>query len=120
MVRIVSKLFPLRFQIWHTVFHTDFVFVRKYKFVESLVGLKGVNRHVKTNTQTFIKFTLRHCRSGGRHCRTRTAAVPHLLTTSIHSSKFMNENLNQRNFLLYCRYDNHRSRARSSRSTTHK
>ena len=74
MVRIVSKLFPLRFQIWHTVFHTDFVFVRKYKFVESLVGLKGVNRHVKTNTQTFIKFTLRHYRSRGRHCR--NAALP--------------------------------------------
>ena len=32
------------------------------------------NRSVKTNTQTFIKFTLRHCCSRGRHCQ--TVALP--------------------------------------------
>ena len=79
-----------------------------------------VNRPVKTNTQTFIKFTLRHCRFGGRHCRARTAALPHLQTSSSHSSKSMNENLDRRNFLAYGRYDNHRSKARSSRNITHK
>ena len=43
--------------------------------VGSLVGLEvGVNRPIKINTQTFIKFIPRHCRSGGRHCR--TAALP--------------------------------------------
>ena len=52
-------------------------------FVGSLVSLEGVNRPVKTNTQTFIKFNLRHYRSDlaalpdsdtigleQRHCRT--------------------------------------------------
>ena len=34
-----------------------------YIFVGSLVGLKEVNRSVKTNTQTFIKFNMRHYRS---------------------------------------------------------
>ena len=29
--------------------------------VGSLVSLEGVNRPVKTNTQTFIKFNLQHC-----------------------------------------------------------
>ena len=43
-------------------------------YVGSLVGLEGVNRPVKTNTQTLIKFILRHHRSRGRHCR--TAALP--------------------------------------------
>ena len=39
--------------------------------VGSLVDLEGgVNRAVKTNTQTFIKFTQRQCRSGGRQCQT--------------------------------------------------
>ena len=88
--------------------------------VGSLVGLEGVNRPIKTNTQTFIKFTLRHCCSGGRHCQARTAALPHLQTTSSHSSKSMNKNLDRKNFLAYCRYDNHISRARSGRNTTHK
>ena len=31
---------------------------------------RGVNRLVKINTQTFIKFTLWHYSSGGRHYRT--------------------------------------------------
>ena len=31
--------------------------------VGSLVSLEGVNRPVKTNTQTFIKFNMRHYRS---------------------------------------------------------
>ena len=52
------------------------------------------------------------------HYRTRIAALPHLQTTSNHSSKSMNENLDRKNFLAYCRYDNHRSRARSGRNTT--
>ena len=71
--------------------------------------IEGVNRPIKTNTQTFIKFTLRHCRSGGRHCWTRTAALPHLQTTLSHSSKLVNGNLDWRNFSAYCRYDSHRS-----------
>ena len=33
---------------------------------------RGVNRLVKINTQTFIKFTLWHYRSGGQHCWTVT------------------------------------------------
>ena len=40
------------------------------------------------------------------HCRARTAALPHLQTTSNHSSKSMNENLDRRNFLTYYRYCN--------------
>ena len=51
--------------------------------VGSLVGLEGeVNRPVKTNTQTFIKFTLRHCRSGGRHCRTTALSDQNSGTTA--------------------------------------
>ena len=59
---------------------------------------EGMNRPIKTNTQTFIKFTQPHCHSGGRHCRTRTATLPHLQTTSWHNSKTVNGNLNQINY----------------------
>ena len=91
---------------------------KKYKTMERKLEVDG--NFARKEGEKHEKKKITKQKTDAKRGKEKTAALLHLQTTSSRNSKSVNENLDQRNFSVYCRYDSNRSNARSCRNTTHK